>query len=339
MRSRASPLRQAEEAVTALRFPDDARVEFGGRTHVLASLYKDADDDPWHPVPTVRLAARLLYDEWYSGVRDAAPAGRTANLSAPRPPEAKVTAGWNVQDARPDGSLSATRDVTAVDLLPGEYLRAGGAGRLEASDEVLARHGGGGDAFQPGWIYRMGQEPADAITSGAIVRLYFHVTAGGAADFIDACGALDHRRVPFRAKVGAVLSHRDRTDAAVIYASSRHVRALAEPIAEIYGGLRAQLDPATPPLARRLAPGLAMAEGARDGSSFGVGRCRLLGELAFRLAQEDAEESELPTAIATAFEGAGLDPARPYLQGAADFHGLDEAADEITELLRDGAPR
>jgi hypothetical protein len=115
--------------------------------------------------------------------------------------------------------------------------------------------------------------------TGRQVRFYWNVAADGAAGFLHEIGIrLEHRRIPFQAKVPVDPAYYARTDAGVLYLNDEDVEAARDAIAATYRAIRDQLRPSVPLFTRELAPGLAFAESPPTRESFGQHRCGLVAE-------------------------------------------------------------
>jgi hypothetical protein len=84
------------------------------------------------------------------------------------------------------------------------------------------------------------------------------------------------------------------------------------------------LEPGTPALTKKLAPGLALAEDPGRGESFGLTRCQTIAEgivRAYERGRESLEERQ--ATVEEALAEAGVDPAAPYLNsGSEDTYAL-----------------
>lgn len=205
---------------------------------------------------------------------------------------------------------------------------AGGGCRVFVPEERQRLHAGGylalGDA-----------ELAPAAELRCLVRVYWHLRASAAVPWVRSLTAqLNRRRVPFRLKVTASVRRFDVADAGVLYLEPAAVEAAWPVVTEVYARIAPRMRATQPLLTCALAPGLGLAEGPADGSSFGRDRA---WRIAAAVAELEPETSKARSpahlhlgansfgdadgvlaarcvAVAEAFVAAGLDPHRPELE-------------------------
>ena len=191
-----------------------------------------------------------------------------------------------------------------------EQFRAGSGqkGRLRIGKELRV---------SPGFYFALGDADEDEAVPGAPpdVRVYFHVTADGAAPLLrGVTRALNGAGVPFRMKTLTDPRAYLRADAAVLYLGLRHYRRVERAIAAIHRSLRRHLRRSVPRFTRALAPGLGIAEDPSTGESFGQNRCRLVALGLWRAFGASAgRRRDRDASVAAVFVEAGLDPLRPHL--------------------------
>jgi hypothetical protein len=170
----------------------------------------------------------------------------------------------------------------------------------------------------PGFYTACGDAALVAEGPRPLLRLYWNLTAAGAAAFVaEATGQLNAAGVPFRLKVLHDPGTFSRCDAGVVYLHDEpgwHALARA-----LHARLSHHLRPRTPVFTRPLAPGLAMAHDTGTSESFGQHRCRLLADAL--VAAHDLEVLAVPDVLAVvdrrfASEGVDLDAA--YHGGPAE---------------------
>jgi hypothetical protein len=239
--------------------------------------------------------------------------------------------GWRFAGLAPDGLLGVAKDVTcwvpASDVRPPEGgLRPGAACRVRVPKEV--RH------LVLGYYLAIGDaEPRleDGDEAGT-VRLYWSLTPAAAPRYLRRLTTIfNEREIPFRSKVVAHSALYQNADAGVLYLAKEDFARSVRPLRRLHRDLARGLRDTVPLFTKRLAAGLGLAEDPLDGSSFGQSRCRIAAQglwadyfadhhhladqhrLADHLAGGRSAEDRL-RALATAFQGSGLDPARPYLR-------------------------
>jgi class II lanthipeptide synthase len=180
--------------------------------------------------------------------------------------------------------------------------------------------------LSPGFYLALGDvdhpDGADAVET----RIYFHVTAPGAAPLVAAVThLLNGTAVPFGFKVLNDRTAFTRCDAAVLYLPAGQFARARAALREIASTCAGYLRARAPALTLPLCHGVAVAEHVPEhGLSFGSSRCRLLAEGV--VAAYERRAMELPArleAVARCFTERGLDLDRPYLApGSSEVYGL-----------------
>jgi hypothetical protein len=156
-----------------------------------------------------------------------------------------------------------------------------------------------------------GREGFDPQT-GRQIRFYWNLKPDGAATFLHEIGArLEHRRIPFQAKVPVDPNGYARTDCGVLYLNDEEAEAARDAVATTYRLLADSLRPSVPLFTREIAPGLGFAESPPTRESFGMHRCGLVAEGLLWAEQRGAREPEPRLVILRdRLTSYGLDPDR-----------------------------
>lgn len=264
-----------------------------------------------------------LYRSFYSQGRPV-PTRPDSNIPA-RPDEAFVEAlslanagaggwdpGWRVEDLE--------SDVVHV-ARSGLHVRARAAdcranGRFKSGKLVSLRRPKELAASSPGYYTALGDADLALGRDDTEVRVYFNVTAAGAAQLVAMCTSLlNDARLPFSLKVLDHPTGYIRCDRAVLYLEDRGFDEARGALSAIASACAAHLRDEPPAFAGPLAPGLSVGEHCpRLGASFGTSRCRLVAE-GIVAAYERAEGllSDRLDAVARRFADHGLDVDVPYL--------------------------
>ncbi len=216
--------------------------------------------------------------------------------------------GWRIVQRRrgvviisKDGlSLEAERSAVAG-------LRSGSAS-LRLPKEMLG--------ISPGFYTALGnRQPA---TRAQLIRVYWNLRPDGAVAFIrGVTEILNRRAIPFRAKIVANPRRFHRTDAAVIYLPAGDCHRAYDAIHVLHRRLENALKPLTPVFAKRIAPGVAVAED--PGESFGQHRCGIVAEALLRAAEEGKRGVKARfEEVAAEFHRHGIALSRPFLNPGAD---------------------
>jgi hypothetical protein len=273
--------------------------------------------------PMLALLQAQIYSRLYCRSASAALAGEdlTPLLAAANQGEERWEEGWVVAGGAAGGMVTATRDGVSTNLLPEQYVVPPG-GLLPVGTPLTARLTVEAPRWQEGFYYALGEVPIDVRHESRMVRVYWNVDEGGAADLVSAVtGVLNAFRIPFRFKVLNRRGRFNRVDAAVLYAPKRWFGALAELLPRIADPVRGSLGHATPLMTCRLAPGVAVAEDpGTAGDSFGTHRARLLAMAVWNSYTGGSQDVDTRMAALEAlFRASGLSLERPYLNaGSAD---------------------
>ncbi len=229
-----------------------------------------------------------------------------ASLSAKNHGTGSWQAGWKLVE-RSEFDTWATRDGITV-RVPPERLRDDSGTVAVLMPSEFRRQ-------SPGFYLAQGDASLDPRPDDVLVRLYWHVTAAGAARLIDsATRRLNAAQIPFHIKVLDNPGAYRRSDAGVLYITKRDLERAAPLLDEIYRDVCQELRPSVPTLTKPLAIGLSLAEDPRNGESFGLHRCRLIAEAFVEAAEQGiGEPSRLIQAVKDRFQADGLDLTRPYL--------------------------
>jgi hypothetical protein len=289
---------------------------------------------PWlaaHRAPDparVESLARLLYASWYAGGgakrADTADGGPplVEALRASHAGSWRFENGWTAVRVSSAGRVVARRGQVERLLTVTDYAsqeRPGLAPRVgdrllvvERIDDLLSLPGFW-STHSPDWI----SDPRQ------VLRVYFNVQPAGAPELVWQVTRRLAGRLPFCLKLPSSAPGFARRDAAVLYLDCEHFAQAREPLAASIAALAGWLDAETPPLTRKLAPGVGAAESPPGRESFGQRRCRLVaGALAAAADAGEAELAPLLQAIRERFAAHGVPPERPWLERRSD-HDYD----------------
>jgi type III HopA1-like effector protein len=221
--------------------------------------------------------------------------------------------GWTVEGVDRDEVVVATprlrMRVRAADCRRPHGPIGEGAG-------VAVRMPGALPARSPGFCMLLGDAIMDPEEDPGLVRVYWSVARAAAIDLVRALTTrLNAVEVPFRLKVADHRAHFDRCDAAVLYLPSGVFRDVAGLLRAVAGDLAWGLRAAVPAFTLPLAPGVALAESAADGESFGVRRCAWVADAIVRAHELGCREARARIAlVADRFADDGVDLDVPYLE-------------------------
>jgi hypothetical protein len=321
----------------AVEFTPQGAVTFARRSSPYAAAGAGSSlDAPGNPAVTQLqyLLYQYCYCRHFAGEATDSPATRSSGsglieaISAANTSRERWDAGWQLMQTLPSGQIVAVKGAMTRLAWPGEFHGHGPPGmQLVPGTEISLFAPRESRASQPGFYFAFGEALADQQDDYGIVRLYWNVTAEGAASLVGAITpALNRFAIPFRFKCLFAPELFDRSDAAVLYVAKRHYRIVAAILPDVHQAVRAKLRSVTPLFSKPLADGLGFAEDPGNGESFGLSRCRLLAEAACRAHQGGLDSAEARVEeVIRAFAGAGLSLDHPYLNaGSSDRYEFAE---------------
>jgi hypothetical protein len=230
--------------------------------------------------------------------------------------------GWRVVEVT-EQQLVVQRNGLSLWIAPDEVVERGD-GELVAGAHVHVRLPNELRKLSPGFYMVLGDEGFETEQPTPIVRFYWHLASDGAPRLVHALTSrINKARLPFRAKVVNDPARYTRCDAGVLYVHRHDYEAVAPLVRATYRELASGLRAPTPAFAKRLAPGLAVAEDPGDGDSFGMHRMRLLAEGIVAACKLGADTAGAVDVVAERFAEAGLDLDAPYVNpGSPDRYAL-----------------
>jgi hypothetical protein len=279
----------------------------------------------------------LLEDELYrSFYSQGGPLPHCPTETSPARPDPGFVAALSAANSGCGGWQGGWR-VEAVEGLYLQIVRDGLRVRVPASEcrpacgertpvRVSVRRPKEDRAVSPGFYVALGD--AEHVSNGdeLEVRIYFNLTAAGAARLVAiATRLLNEAAVPFSLKVLDLPASFSRCDAAVLYLADGDFGRVQGPLRAITSACAPHLRGDVPAFAKPLAAGVAVGEHRPSlGASFGTGRCRLVAEGIVAAHEHGAARlSDRLDAVARQFAERGLDLDVPYLvAGSVDGYAL-----------------
>lgn len=152
-----------------------------------------------------------------------------------------------------------------------------------------------------------------------LVRIYWNISALGAQKLVRNISIkLNNLNIPFQLKVSSVLSEYPRADACVLYINKKYYTKSIMKIRNIYSSISQHCLSFTPMMAKKIAPGLSLAEDPDNDESFGMHRSKLLAGALLEMYDKNIDSNEeLILGIKNYFSNQRLDLCKPYLQPAS----------------------
>jgi hypothetical protein len=237
-----------------------------------------------------------------------------------------LESGWEVRRIEKDGMLAVLKDALTLWVPPHLFFHEQGKRKtVQIGTKGMVQIAKESRALLPGFYLAYGNAPLEDGAIKTTVRLYWNVGAESAvALLMHVTSELNKDNIPFRFKTLSSPNAYVRADSAVLYISKQHLARSKNALSRIYEQARKiALKPPTPLFAKRLAPGVALAEDPNNGESFGQHRSRILAESIY-LAYEKGLSSteERISEIEAYFKSLGLNIDRAYLNsGSTDDYG------------------
>ena len=149
-----------------------------------------------------------------------------------------------------------------------------------------------------------------------IVRIYWNVILKGAIPLVNILTTeLNKYGVPFQFKILNNINYFFRADSGVLYMSKKYLENSIPSLSRIYNHVKSFLKPETPLFAKRLSPGISLAEDPENGESFGQNRSRIFAESIFQIYKKNlSEKEEKIKEVKGYFRSKSIDINRPYLK-------------------------
>jgi Lanthionine synthetase C-like protein/HopA1 effector protein family len=340
-------LEQIEAAVRAVEITSDWSFTWLGRPSLRLPRSVTSALTPQTARELLRSGMQTrLYDDFYlrGGIAEpiVAPMRRSGGfgtadfvdrLSAANRGTGSFQNGWTVVGPGDEGMV-VERDGLALRVQPSDCRALDGNG-IEPGADVLLRLPKELPAMSPGFYVAVGDA---GMPSGRVTRMYWHLTAPAAFDFIsEITSRLNAARLQFTVKVVDDPDGFRRCDAGVLYLRKEDYRHVVDTLVGVYEELQPLLDRDVPALTKPLAPGLAVAEDPGEGESYGFHRCSLLAD--GLLAAFDAGESALEArveAVLDTLSRARVDITRPYLSPeSSDIYAFRAAPARLPRPARE----
>ncbi len=285
--------------------------------------------DLLHPVPgelrqldgshRLTRVSDWLYGNWYTQQPD------TLSIEQPEPPPADLRAalalatsasrrwrrGWVVLDANPSGICLAGLKQVNRWLRPGQYANIARPGLPLAPGDALSVVELIDDVDEATgfWVSQSAPAPAPPL-----MRLYFNAGWRQAGPVLNEVTAwLDTTAAAYSLKypIRPVLTH--RVDTLVVYLERAQWAALESAAMALALRIGQHLRTPTPPLTRRLAPGVGCADDPGTKASFGQSRCAALASAVLQLIEAGlTDRQNTIAALTAALASASIDPQKPW---------------------------
>jgi HopA1 effector protein family len=305
-----------------MKLPRDVARDLG---RLLQLLERNApQSDPQATTAAADPIAAWLYATWYCALpAPDRPAGverdtvdlRSALRVAPAA-AGRWETGWIVLQAGQNGVCSAGRKSQMRALSPGDYANVARPGMPVAPGDALAVRQlvDWVDEATGFWCAQSSYGEPDR----PLNRLYLSAGSEQVGFVLHAMtAALDGLELRYALKCPCDAGNYARADSLVVYLEREAWSGAEAVIRATVRKMQDRLRAAPPPLTRKIGPGAGMAEDPQDGMSFGESRCRALAPGVRALLGRPAGSAKGSLLVlAEALRAAGIDPARPWRDGA-----------------------
>lgn len=274
-----------------------------------------------HDAQVLPSLASALYSRWFAGwwppvstEENADSPGVIAAVRAAHSATGQFETNWIARAVDGYGGVVAVRADEELLVYPPDYVnitRLAAPVRVGDSLAVTKRR----DTQEPqdGWWMTWGREgPAP---EKSMIRLYWNSSVDGAAAIVKAITAvLEALHLPYTLKCPSEPGLFGRRDALVLYLAPDVWNVAKTGLRRACENTASCVQPQTPPLTLRLAPGVALAEDPGDGTSFGQSRASAVAEGVLEVIASGAVSTEDTIAILAArLKSNRISPVRPYL--------------------------
>lgn len=230
--------------------------------------------------------------------------------------------GWTVFDVE-EGQYGVDSGTLKLWVAPRD-LRAGRSD-IHIGDKVSILMPKGSRELSPGYYSAFSDAPSTEMGAQGLVRVYFALTPSGAPIAMKTLTeSLNVGCIPFRLKMLADTASYGRADSAVLYLSADCLSDAATYLIPAFHELAPTLRNAAPLFTRPLATGIALAEEPTAEDSFGQHRCDLIARGLITAAEHGClADPDRVLHVLRAWEAAGIDIERPYLNAGSDDSRYD----------------
>ena len=169
--------------------------------------------------------------------------------------------------------------------------------------------------ISPGYYMALSNQEDTSPDGQPLVRLYWNLSATGAATFVRAATrALNNAGLFFRLKTLNDPRSYNRCDAAVMYFRKSQHSSVIKQMSQVYPDIASYLKPKTPMFTKAIAPGVGLAEDPGSNESFGQHRCKILADGMIRAYERGAKSlTERLDIVTECYVSSGIHLNEPYL--------------------------
>lgn len=252
----------------------------------------------------------------------------TNALSNSNAGEASWQAGGKIIRILEDGRLITEKDGLPLWVFPHQIRLCGQDNSIEIGKEVLIEIGKEFRYLFPGFYVALGEKLSIDGDENMfpLVRIYCNIQSTYSTILTQVLTTeLNHSKIPFKFKIISDPYQYPRADAAVLYNSKKYLNMSKESLKNIYQKIVDGLNSPTPVFAKRLAPGISLAEDPGNDESFGQNRCRIMAEALRNCHSKGLVHFEAKrSAISAHFKANNIDITKPYLN-----RSLEDDYDEL----------
>jgi len=253
--------------------------------------------------------------------------GLRDRLTAAHSSKTRWDTNWQIYRVDTNGTVHARKGDRHRICLPGSYIVTGSTQRFpRIDDSIQILQPAHAHDLQPGCLYLFGDFPDSHYDENAISRIYLNIKQQHLANLVhEISSRLNHYRVPYRLKCQMLERHQDRADGTVLYVARRNIQIVLRVLSHIAKQHRYGFCSTAPLFTKRLSRGIAAAEDAGTGESFGLHRMAVVAE-ALLAAPPERKGSVNLAEIEQHFVHHQIAPSAPFIHaGNVDlFHWPEE---------------
>ena len=229
--------------------------------------------------------------------------------------------GWEINKIEKNGQIAVHKHGLTLWVTPHQFISDGGdvqvgtKGRIAMVKEFRS--------LLPGFYMANGNSTINQ--SPILTRIYWNVDVSAAVSLMRCLTTeLNNEKVPFQFKILSNPNDYTRIDTGILYMNKRYLGKTRNALKKNYEQIKPFLKSQTPLFAKRLAPGVSLAEDPNNGESFGQHRTRLLAEVLHSLGENNnSTKDEKMKKVSTHFKNSGVDINEPYINsGSTDDYEI-----------------
>ncbi|MGE0388597.1 MAG: T3SS effector HopA1 family protein [Candidatus Nitrosocosmicus sp.] len=233
--------------------------------------------------------------------------------------------GWKVVEVETDGDILVRKTDLTLRVHSHHFKSISSNAPLVGSVGMIKMVKGFKRLFPGFYMVNGNTLPPQNQRNDVILRFYWNIVPRYSSFMVNIISRdFNNLKIPFKFKILNDPFLYPRADAGVLYISKSVYSNSINLILDVYKRVNRFLYSSTPLFAKRLAPGLSMAEDPNNGESFGMDRSKTLADAIFKSHKESSASKVRIHQIRTYFLKSGIDLKYPYLNmGSKDEYDIE----------------